>query len=308
MSTRSNNIKKKVYDEWVKNPYARATKICETCHFDYKKHGNYVNFLLSQFRSYTDLGLPQEPLRLEHRTFEWQCIPRIYENGDEMPLSVGVVGWNWAHDNNNEMWVFRDDLGSVHWYKEGLVRLYLKGELQLAKVKELFCKAFSFMPQDRVFFEKYLDVPLREVYRKWIFEMGKPVPKFDIRTFERSHGLRIFTDLSHPTSVHVGEAQPFWLDEQRQANAELSGVVQQLGIEIQAHLHLIQTWEKGASRNSEVAEKTLTVLTKLMEKLPSAQNQLQPVESDDMFGASASKSTSFHNTTASDAKYGDYEN
>lgn len=249
MSTRTESIKKKVYAEWVKNPYARAVKICEICHFDYKQHGNYVNFLLSQFRSYTDLGLPQEPLRLEHRTFEWSCIHR------EAPLGLGDIdkrlrfhrpGWKRAQDNNNEMWVFRDDLGSVHWYKEGLVLLYLKGELKLAKVKELFCKAFSFMPQDRAFFEKYLDVPLREVFRKWIFEMGKPVPKFDIRTFERSHGLRIFTDLSHPTSIHISEAQPFWLDEQRQANSELSGVVQQFGVEIKEHLKLITLWQEEA--------------------------------------------------------------
>jgi hypothetical protein len=307
MSTRTCSIKKQVYEEWVKNPYARAVKICEICHFDYKQHGNYVNFLLSQFRSYTDLGLPQEPQRLEHRTFEWDGISRELLPGlGELDRRLKFWGWKVALGNNNDMWVFKADFGSVHWYKEGLVLLYLKGELQLAKVKTLFCKAFSFIEQDKAFFEKYLDVPLREVYRKWIFDMGKPVPKFDIRTFERSHGLRIFTDLSHPQAIHVGENLPFWLEEQRTANAELSGVVQQLGVEIQAHLHLIQTWEKGASRNSEVAEKTLTVLTKLMEKLPSTQNQLQ--ESDNMFRTSASKSRSLHNSTASDTKYGDYEN
>jgi len=169
-----------------------------------------------------------------------------------MPLSVWKAGFRISHGNNNEMWVFRDDLGSVHWYKEGLVLLYLKGELKLAKVKELFCKAFSFMTQDRVFFEKYLDVPLKEVYRKWVFDMGKPVPKFDIRTFERSHGLRIFTDLSHPTSIHISEAQPFWLDEQRQATSELGGVVQQLGIEIQEHLKLIKMWQEEAKANRGV--------------------------------------------------------
>ena len=255
ISVRVNSITEKVYEEWVKNPYATAVKICENCHFDYKQHGKYVNNLLSQFRSHCDLGLPQEPLRLEHRTFEWSCIPReeLLGLGDiDRRLSFHRPGWKRALDNNNEMWVFRDDLGSVHWYKEGLVLLYLKGELKLAKVKELFCKAFSFMTQDRAFFEKYLDVPLREVFRKWIFEMGKPVPKFDIRTFERSHGLRIFTDLSHPTSIHVSEAQPFWLDEQRQANTELSGVVQQLGVEIQEHLKLIKMWQEEAQVNRGV--------------------------------------------------------
>ncbi len=252
MSMRRNstkNIKEQVYEEWVKNPYTTAIKTCNICHFDYQQHGKYVNNLLSQFRSHCDLGLPQEPHRLEHRTFEWTGIDRVYDIADLMAVVVWKVGWRVNHPNRNEMWVFRDDLGSVHWYKKGLVRLYLKGELQLAKVKELFCKAFSFMPQDRAFFEKYLDVPLKEVYRKWVFDMGKPVPKFDIRTFERSHGLRIFTDLSHPTSVHVGEAQPFWLAEQHHVNEELSGVIQNLGIQITSHLELIKLWQDEAKGN-----------------------------------------------------------
>ena len=266
MTGNSDTLKKKVFEEWVKNPYTTAKKICVIHQFDYQQHGNYVNRLLSEFRSYTDLGLPQEPLRLEHRTFEWENIARVYggflgDKNDEMSFDVWQAGWRWSR-NRNEMWFFNDDFGSVHWYKEGKVLLYLKGELKLAKVKELFCKAFSFMKQDQEFFRKYLDVPLREVYRKWIFEMGKPVPKFDIRTFERSHGLRIFTDLSHPTSVHVGEAKPFWLDEQRQANAELKGtigefggVVQQFGVEIQEHLKLIKMWQEEATANRDTRSK-----------------------------------------------------
>jgi hypothetical protein len=262
MTGNSSGIRKQIFEEWVKNPYVTATKICETCHFNYEKHGNYINRLLSEFRSYTDLGLPQEPLRLEHRTFEWENIPReeLPGNGEfERRLKFHRPGWVLAKDNNNGMWVFRDGLGSVHWYKEGKVLLYLKGELKLAKVKELFCKAFSFMKQDCEFFEKYLDVPLREVFRKWIFEMGKPVPKFDIRTFERSHGLRIFTDLSHPTSIHISEAQPFWLEEQRQATAELGGVVQQLGVEIQEHLKLIKMWQEEAQGARSIRQESSEV-------------------------------------------------
>jgi len=246
MSSNSDAIRKQIFDEWVKNPYTTAKKICVIHKLDYKQHGNYVNKLLSEFRSYYSLGLPQKAQRLEHRVFEWENIPRELLPGLDEDVGRRLKFWGWKPvENNNGMWTFKGDpRGSVHWYKEGLVRLYLKGELQLASAKELFCHAFRwFTPAELV---QYLDVPLKETFRKWIFEIGSPMPKIDIRSFERSHGLHIFTDLSHATSLHVGESLPFWIGEQRQATSELGGVVQQLGIEIQEHLKLIKMWQEEA--------------------------------------------------------------
>jgi len=243
---RVDSLRKKILEAWVKNPYITASKACSDLQLDYKQHGNYINRLLSEFRSYYNFGLPQEAHLPEHRVFEWDEIERVYKNEREMPLFVWRAGWRIVQDNRNDFWVFKDPQGrgSIHWYGGGLVRLYLKGELQLAKAKELFCRAFSwFTPQE---LRKFLDVPLVEKYRKWIFELGTPTPRFDIRTFERSHGIRIFTDKSHPTAVHVGESAPFWLDEQHQVNQELGVVVQQLGVEIQEHLKLIKLWQKEA--------------------------------------------------------------
>jgi hypothetical protein len=132
----------------------------------------------------------------------------------------------------------------------------LKGELQLAKAKELFCRAFSwFSPQE---LKKYLNVPLKETYKKWTFELGSPVPRFDIRQFERSHGLRIFTDGSDPRAVHVGESTPFWIDEQRQATAEFGSVVQQFGVELKEHMKLIKLWQQEAKGFRKVVPKRPT--------------------------------------------------
>lgn len=237
---RADSLRKDVYDLWVGNPYTTAKSACQKLEKDYKIHGNYINKLLSEFRSYYQFGSPQKPHLLpEHRVFEWERVPRFYDHGEGMPLAVYRVGWRVSKGNRNDMWVFRDPegQGSVHWYKEGLIRLYLKGELQLARAKELFCRAFSWFGKEDI--RRYLDVPLVEKYRKWTFELGQPMPRFDIRQFERSHGLRIFTDLSHPTSVHVGESIPFWIDEQRQATSELSKVVNEFGVDIKEHLKLI---------------------------------------------------------------------
>ncbi|MCJ7633377.1 hypothetical protein MUP77_13445 [Candidatus Bathyarchaeota archaeon] len=231
---RADSLRKKVYDEWVKNPYLPPKKVCENLGLVYADHGNYVHKLLSEYRSYYQFGSAQKAhVFPKHRVFEWDGVPRSL-----LPCEadLGKLGWK-AVSNRNGMWVFRDPRGAVHWYREGLVRLYLRGELQLAKAKELFCKAFNWFGSNDL--RKYLDVPLEEKYRKWTFDVGSPVPRFDIRRFEKSHGLRIFTDGSDLTSIHVGESVPFWIDEQRQSTQELGAVVKVFGQDIQEHLKLI---------------------------------------------------------------------
>jgi len=308
-------IKDLAFAEWSRNPYVTARKICEKivlsmnpntknltqeAEIEYKTHGNYVNKLLSEFRSYykqVRVGLPLKPLkdggvgvtarfvggvcvgRLEKRTFVWENVPRQpyvggvdYKKGEVPVVRLAEAGWRPVLGNRNNMWIFRGGFGHVHWYKNGLVLLYLKGEFSqaaLAKVKELFCKAFFFMSMQEV--SKYLDVPIREVSRKWIFDVGAPMPRFKINHFERSHGLVALTDNSHPTCIHFLESVPFWIDEQKQVNDKLSSnidglsdTVGQMGLEIKAHLKLIRAWEKqsDASRKQSVASER--VLNKLL--------------------------------------------
>jgi len=234
------SLRKRVYDVWVQNPYIQALDTCKKLGLTYVDHGQYIRNLLSQFRSYYQFGSPQKAHNFpKHRVFEWEKVPRELLPG-EGELEKRLTAWGWKRVvNRNDMWSFRDPFGqgSVHWYVGGLVRLYLRGELQFAKGKELFCRAFRWFDANDL--RKYLDVPLVEKYRKWTFEMGQPVPRFDIRQFERSHGLTIFSDGSDPTSIHVGESIPFWLDEQREATKELGVVVREFGYDIKEHLKLI---------------------------------------------------------------------
>jgi len=142
------------------------------------------------------------------------------------------------------MWVFRDDRGSVHWYKGGVVRLYLRGAVQLARAKELFCRAFSWFSDEQ--FVEFLDCPIREELRHWVFDVGAPMPRFDIRNFEKSHGLRIFTDGSHPTSLEVEETRPLSLVQFEETIGKLDGTIDNFGVNLKEHLNLIQTWQKEA--------------------------------------------------------------
>lgn len=227
------SLRKRVYNVWVQNPYIQALDTCKKLNLTYVDHGQYIRNLLSQFRSYYSFGLPQKPLELEKRTFVW-TVPR-----------VGVLPSGWGEvSNRNGMWIFHHDFGSVHWYQGGLVQLYLRGAVQLGRAKELFCKAFCFLPQDQLL--KYVDGRLREESRKWIFDLGAPVPRFDIKTFEASHGLRLFSDGSHPTAVHVLETSPYWIGRIEESMNNFGKLHEQFGENLKAHLRLIQLWEKEA--------------------------------------------------------------
>ena len=207
------------------------------------------------------MGDPKKPKFPHKRTFVWEEVPRrlfydrlgIGESG--VIEGLNALGWERA-SNRNRMLIYRDDCGAVHWYKGGLVRLYLRGPVMLARAKELFCRAFSFMTPEQ--WCKYLDVPLREESRHWVFLVGAPLPRFDIRQFERSHGIRIFTDGSHPTALEVEDSTPFWLDK-------LERVQKQFAENLKTHLavqdatkQLVQS--KILSENTEQSSTDLSVI------------------------------------------------
>jgi len=229
------SIRKRIFNAWVENPYVTPKPLCKQLKLDYQHHGNYVKKLLSEFRSYYNYGSPQKALA-HRRVFVWRNVPRT---GFE-PERYGWV----EVANRNGMFVFRGDFGSVHWYKGGLVRLYLRGPVKLAHAKELFCHAFSWLTPEE--WSRYLDVPLREESKHWVFELGSPVPRFDIRKFERSHGIRIFADKSHPTAIEVEESTPFWLGQVEESMSSFGDLHTQFGENLKAHMKLIKEWRKEA--------------------------------------------------------------
>lgn len=214
-------IKRKVYELFVKYPHIKAKEVCSILHLKYKKHGNYTNKLLSEFRSYLNLGRPLKPLKPHMRTFSWPCVPRSLWKEKGMPK-----GWVEVK-NRNGMWLYRDPKGSVQWFPNGRVMLYLRGPSMLSSVKLLFTWAFYFLD-----WSPFLTGKLREDRKHWVFEMASILPRFDIRKFERSHGLRIFSDGSHPTAVEIEESNPYWLDK-------LEKVQAQFAENLKAHLQLI---------------------------------------------------------------------
>lgn len=228
------SIKKQVLTVWMEKPFFKPKKICHILRLDYQQHGNYVRNLLSQFRCNQNLAYPKKPI-LHKRSFVWFGVGWGFA-----PKGETLKNFGWRQScNQNGHWVFKSVDGSVQWFKNGTVMLHLKGELLVARAKELFSKAFGWFPKDLLV--KFLDVPMREHRRHWVFEVGSPLPRFYIDRFKASHGLAFYSDGSHPTSVEVEETQPFWL-------GSLENVCNGLAGNIKAHLELIEIWKREAEQ------------------------------------------------------------
>ena len=210
-----NSIRKEVYQLWFNNNALQAKEICSKLELIYKDHGRYVNKLLSEFRSNPNIGIAYKPQGIHHSVFVWKnvpfsLLPDYLENG-----FVSWKGWK-KSSSKNGMCVFKDTLGIIHWYKNGSVRLYSKS-CKLADVKSLFSKAFHWLTNEILL--KYLDAPLRESSRHYVFDVDGKVPRFDINHFTDSHGLQIVSDGSHPDKIEVIESIPFWVkDLQKKVN------------------------------------------------------------------------------------------
>lgn len=201
------SIRQRVKEQYVKNKSIKAKEICAQLDLKYFKHGKYVNRLLSTMRSNPNFESPLKAHSLHKRIFVWDDVPRVLLPEE---LQDGFDKWRgWTRSKNkNGMLVFRGKFGSVHWYKGGQVRVHMKGSVMLAQVKELFSRAFGWVDKEELC--KFLDVPMQERRRHWVFKTKELLPPFEVRKFEKSHGIHIFSDKSHPNAVEVEETVPHW--------------------------------------------------------------------------------------------------
>jgi len=203
------SIRKAVFEILEENPYLLRQKIIEVLREKYgivNVNKQTISNYKQDFKRHTPiLGLPLEPYK---RVFRWENV-----SGDR-ERALGC-GWFRAK-NRNGMLVFRHPFGSVHWYENGSVYLYLSSSFKrtnwLARVKSLFCKAFEFLMNLELLLS-YVEGHPKEVGRHMVFDIGAPMPRFKIDYYEKSHGLTIYSNGSHPTAVEVSETIPIWLKQ-----------------------------------------------------------------------------------------------
>jgi hypothetical protein len=202
-----NSLRQRLYSIWVRNEHISPKECAELLPVSYKEKKRYIWKTLSEFRTYHYFEQVQNAQ--EHkRVAEWWGIPYDLEK---------ALGHGWfKSDNRNRHLVFHDlSRGTVEWFVNGHVLLRLIGAIPdqqiMAKIMELFCRAFVWFSDDDL--NRYLQCPVRETVKHWTFDVGAKLPKFEIKTFEKSHGLRIYSDGSHPTAVEVAEKRPVWAND-----------------------------------------------------------------------------------------------
>lgn len=241
------SIRQIVFDLMADNKDISPSQICFILHqsygFDFVNKQTVKNYMVDwRNRNY----YTARPLRPHRRVFRW-----FVERAEEREKSALSREWCVA-GNRNRMFVWKGDFGSVHWYLSGTVLVNLRGEALLARAKETFSRAFSFLPKEELV--RLLDAPSREIGRQWVFDLGQPLPRFEIRHFEKSHGLRIYSDGSHPTSIEVSEAEPFWLHRMDEMSETMKLSTVAFTESMNEHLGIIKTFrEESDARSNEVS-------------------------------------------------------
>lgn len=236
-TSKNSTIKERVWNLLRSDPTLTAKPICQRLNLDYKKHESYVARLKSEWKSYSQYGLPLKSQALHKRVFVWDNVVR----SDERVAVALKCGWI-KSSNRNAMMRFYNSLGTVHWYRNGRVMLYLHGRGHLGAVKGLFAKAFQVLTDEEL--HGFLEIEPRGTDRHWVFETGERLPRFHIDQFKKPYGIDIYSDSSHPTAIEASESIPFWM-------VKLEGTLDLFGQDIKEHLALIEAWR----RESEVCRR-----------------------------------------------------
>ena len=200
-----NSLRQRLYQEWIKNPKFSNKMYAKILKEDYKTKKGYVRKLLSEFRRY---HYYEGVHNVHKRTADFYGVAYDLER---------AIAHGWCvSENRNRKLVYHDiSRGSVEHYVNGHVIVRLIGSIPDAQIiamfKELFSRAFSWFSDEEI--NRFIQAPIRETSKHYVFEMGCKLPKFQIDTFKRSHGLEIYCDGSHPTAFEVASSEPYWVTE-----------------------------------------------------------------------------------------------
>jgi len=222
----------------MQNPRITPKQACLQLRISYHKHGHTVRTYLSEFRcQYENSAGAYWAKNLPHwRRWEWNKVEMT-----EQRLSEALSnGWRNVK-NKNGMRQFKSSEGSVQWYPGGSVVICLRGSSNLGRAKGLFCLAFSWLSDSEKL--SLCEGSFREVGRHWVFDQEKPMPRFSINQFQKSHGLRIYSDGSHPTAIEAEETVPLYLQNIITAQNLLAQ-------NLRSHLELIENWKREAEERA----------------------------------------------------------
>jgi hypothetical protein len=201
------SIRQRVFALLDENPCLTAKTICEKLNLHYWRHGNYINKVKSEWKSYRQEQRGSNCSNI-HSWRGWCRVPDYVDRG--LALEVG-----WKHTKAKNRWfLWKEKRGRMEWFETGRVSLYVKSPVHLGKIKQLVCNGFGFTGlifEDGVL-QKVLDT-IHATGAHYVFETGRTLPQKTINHFKKSHGLTIkIGDTSHPKAVEVISRIPDWAE------------------------------------------------------------------------------------------------
>lgn len=262
-----NSGRQTVFKFLAENPHhtfaSLRKKLCKETVFGGLKDQTIRNYLSEWRQSYSCFGMVP---RL-HRGFG------VLESGFDVSLweMAPCLGWRVSRNKNRER-LCKESGVSLGWHRNGTVVFRFKGFRPEGHLLGAFvhafwrvllstgkdeCEVFDYL--HGLFKERYSTRGFHSVYETW-----QLLPKLTVKDFEKSHGMTIkLGDGSHPTSLEVEQKEPFWF-------SKIENVVDQLGVEIEGHLALIESWHEESVEN----KRTLNELCKILKQQQENVNRL----------------------------------
>ena len=212
-------LRERVFKKLDENPLLTANPLCKLLGLDYRKYGQYVANLRSQWR-YNYQNERGSKCSSVHGWRGWCFVPA----GLDRSVAVGA---GWVETRARNRWLlWRDRLGRMQWFETCRVNLYVRKPANLGKACQLVCNGFSFT--GLITDMKVLESVLKSVRFKgahFVFDTKERLPYLVIDLFRKSNGVVIKVgDRTHPTSVEVIASYMDWAERNEQLLKDILAV------------------------------------------------------------------------------------
>jgi len=132
------------------------------------------------------------------------------------------------------------------WYQDGTVQFRFKGSRSKSDLLAAFSQAFWLVLRGAGNSEMRLADFLRALFKARyipgpvhrVFDVGEPLPRFNIKYYEKSRGLAVKADRSHPTALEFEEREPPWSKKLDEASDKISNAADLFAENIKTHLEV----------------------------------------------------------------------
>lgn len=245
------------YDEYTRSGYKAVEQLLnENPHLSFaflkkKLHEKNVNLkdqtirnYISNWRLYSKNGLvPSSHSGLGHLVVGF---------GAGLWEIAAFLGWSVSKNRNRCRRISRLGI-TLFWFQDGTVQFRFKGSRSevdlLAAFSQAFWRVLRAAGNSEVGLADFLKAVFKSRYRQGpvhrTFDLGEPLPRFNIKYYEKSRGLAIKSDGSHPTALEIVEREPPWCSKLDDASDKISKAADLFAENIKTHLEVPKAMAKA---------------------------------------------------------------